>query len=62
MIYIIHIPETRKRARKNWINKVHERLEGFNTFMKLPAKEQYALKHPKTVERQVKQNDYYDTL
>ena len=63
----VNWPDYQWRIWKNkpeikWINKVHERLEGFNTFIKLPAKEQYALKHPKTVERQVKQNDYYDTL
>mgnify|MGYP001584518446 FL=1 len=63
----VNWPDYQWRIWKNkpeikWINKVHERLEGFNTFMRLPAKEQYALKHPKTVERQVKQNDYYDTL
>jgi hypothetical protein len=45
-----------------WINKVHERLEGFKTYTTLPMEEDYSLYHPKTIERQEKQNSYYDTL
>ena len=45
-----------------WINKVHERLEGFKTYGPLPAKEELALYHPKQIERQEKQNAFYDTL
>jgi hypothetical protein len=45
-----------------WINKVHERLEGFKTFSALPADEDWALYHPKTIERQEKQNQYYQSI
>lgn len=45
-----------------WVNKVHERLEGFQTSALLPKMEQYSLYHPKTIDRQEKQNNYYDTL
>ena len=45
-----------------WVNKVHERLEGFKTYAPLPASHDLALVHPKTIERQEKQNAYYDTL
>lgn len=45
-----------------WVNKVHERLEGFKTYTTLPMEEDYSLYHPKTIERQEKQNNYYDTL
>lgn len=45
-----------------WINKVHERLDGFNRYTVLPQTEEYALFHPKTIERQIKQNNYYTTL
>jgi len=45
-----------------WINKVHERLEGFKTYAPLPAIPELALYHPKTIEKQVKQNNYYNTL
>jgi len=43
-----------------WINKVHERLSGWKTIATLP--EGYELIHPKTIERQEKQNNYYNTL
>lgn len=45
-----------------WVNKVHEKLEGFKQYAGLPAEEHYALHHPKDIERQEKQNAYYDTL
>lgn len=45
-----------------WVNKVHEVLDGFKTHGMLPVEEDWALYHPKTIDRQVKQNQYYDTL
>jgi glycosyltransferase involved in cell wall biosynthesis len=45
-----------------WINKVHERLDGFKTWTTLPDVEYFALYHPKTIEKQEKQNSYYNTL
>jgi len=45
-----------------WKNKVHEVLEGHKTHALLPAMTELALFHPKTVERQEKQNNYYNTL
>jgi glycosyltransferase involved in cell wall biosynthesis len=44
----------------NWINKVHERLSGWKTIANLPSG--YDLVHPKTIERQEKQNQFYNTL
>ena len=46
----------------NWKNKVHEVLEGYQSVTFLPAEEEFCLYHPKTIEKQVKQNNYYDTL
>jgi len=43
-----------------WANKVHERLIGWKTVANLP--EGYDLIHPKTIDRQEKQNDFYSTL
>ena len=45
-----------------WVNKVHERLEGFDQYATLPMLEEHALYHPKDIERQEKQNAYYKTL
>jgi glycosyltransferase involved in cell wall biosynthesis len=45
-----------------WINKVHEVLTGFEVMSQFPPEEEYCLYHPKTIEKQVKQNEYYNTL
>jgi hypothetical protein len=62
----VNFPDYQWRIYKNigikWINKVHERLDGFNRYSLLPSTKEYSLYHPKTIERQVKQNDYYNTL
>jgi len=46
----------------NWINKVHERLDGFGEYSALPMSEEYCLNHPKDIKRQEKQNQFYNTL
>jgi hypothetical protein len=63
----INYPDYQWRIWKNkpeikWINKVHERLDGHKTFVTLPSQEEFSLYHPKTIERQEKQNNYYNTL
>jgi glycosyltransferase involved in cell wall biosynthesis len=45
-----------------WVNKVHERINGAQIFTHLPAEENFCLYHPKTIEKQEKQNNYYNTL
>jgi len=46
----------------NWVNKVHEVLTGHNTHALFPAEEFYCLIHPKTIDRQEKQNTLYSVL
>ena len=46
----------------NWVNKVHEVLTGHNTYAMFPAEEFYCLIHPKTIDRQEKQNTLYSVL
>ena len=63
----VNWPDNQWRIWKNkseiqWINKVHERLNGFKSYTLLPESEGFALYHPKTIERQERQNQYYDTL
>ena len=63
----INWPDYQWRIYKNipsikWKNKVHEVLEGFNQYANLPMEEDYSLYHPKTIDRQEKQNNYYNTL
>jgi len=43
-----------------WVNKVHERLSGWKTIANLPHG--YDLVHPKTIERQERQNNFYNNL
>ena len=63
----INWPDYQWRIYKNvpsikWKNKVHEVLEGFTQYAHLPMEEEWALYHPKTIEKQEKQNAYYDTI
>ena len=63
----VNWPDFQYRLYKNsddikWKNKVHEVLDGFKTISHLPLDEDLALYHPKQIERQEKQNEYYDTL
>ena len=52
----------RRTSEIEWVGNVHERIVGYNTLSVLPAEEEYCLYHPKQIERQEKQNAYYDTL
>ena len=63
----VNWPDPQWRIYKNspkirWKNKVHEVLDGYTTKADLPYLEEWALYHPKTIERQVKQNNFYKTL
>ncbi len=63
----VNWPDYQWRLWKNkpeikWINKVHEKLEGYKTYAHIPQVERLALYHPKEIERQEKQNEYYNTL
>lgn len=63
----INFPDYQWRIYKNtpsikWINKVHERLEGFKTYATLPPQDEFCLIHAKNIEKQEKQNQFYNTL
>jgi len=63
----VNWPDWQHRIYRNddnikWQNKVHEILTGHKQFTYLPVSEEYALFHPKTISRQEKQNNYYNTL
>ena len=63
----INFPDYQCRVLKNvkrikWKNKVHEVLTGHKTESKLPANDEFCIHHPKTIERQEKQNALYETL
>jgi glycosyltransferase involved in cell wall biosynthesis len=46
----------------NWASRVHEVLTGHNSYVMLPAEETYCLYHPKGIERQERQNNFYSAL
>jgi hypothetical protein len=63
----INFPDYQWRVYRNtteirWENKVHEVLTGYATISHLPTDKEWCLLHPKTIEKQIKQNTYYDTL
>ena len=63
----VNWPDYQWRIYKNsghirWVNKVHEKLEGFKVYAPLPQIESFSLYHHKEIKRQEKQNAYYDTL
>ena len=63
----VNFPDSQWRIYKNspeikWKNKVHEVLEGYDRYSELPYNEELCLIHEKTIERQEKQNNYYNTL
>jgi glycosyltransferase involved in cell wall biosynthesis len=63
----VNFPDVQTRIYKNsdkigWSGKVHERIVGFESYTAFPADEIYCIRHPKTIERQERQNNYYDTL
>jgi glycosyltransferase involved in cell wall biosynthesis len=63
----VNWPDYQTRLYRNssdikWRNKVHEVIEGYKQFTVLPAVDELALIHHKTIERQEKQNNYYETL
>ena len=63
----VNFPDYQCRILKNvkrikWKNKVHEVLIGHKSESYLPANDEFCLIHLKDIERQEKQNKYYDTL
>ena len=63
----VNWPDYQTRIYKNtedvtWMNKVHEKITGYDTFSNFPAEEHWALYHPKQIDRQEKQNEFYETI
>jgi len=63
----INFPDYQARLFKNlpyikWKNKVHEIIVGTKKQAAIPAETKFCLLHEKTIERQEKQNNYYETL
>ena len=63
----VNFPDYQCRILKNvkrikWKNKVHEVLTGHKTESQLPSNDEFCIHHPKSIERQERQNALYETL
>jgi hypothetical protein len=61
----VNFPDFQGRVFKKdlkWSGKVHERIIGSKKYSLLPEDFVYCIQHYKTIERQEKQNNYYNTI
>ena len=63
----INYPDYQARIFKNhpdikWVKPVHEVISGHKSFAHLPPHEELSLYHPKTIDKQIKQNQLYSTI
>ena len=63
----VNWPDYQTRIYKNtedvtWMNKVHEKITGYNDFSNFPMEEHWSLYHHKKIDRQEKQNEFYETI
>jgi hypothetical protein len=63
----VNYPDYQSRVFRNvdeifWQNKVHERIVGIKTHAHLPPHEELSLYHPKTIDKQIKQNKLYASI
>jgi len=63
----VNFPDYQCRILKNikrikWKNKVHEVLTGHKTESHLPSNSEFCIHHIKDIDRQEKQNEFYNTL
>ena len=63
----VNFPDYQTRILQNspkiaWASKVHEVITGHKSYTMLPAEELYCLIHPKTIDRQERQNRLYSML
>ena len=50
----------RNRPNIRWQKKVHEQITGYKTYATLPTDKPFCILHPKTIEKQVEQNRFYN--
>lgn len=66
-IPIVNFPDSQTRIMRNdpqihWVSKVHEVITGYKSHATLPLDERYTIYHEKEIDRQEKQNNFYDSL
>ena len=63
----VNYPDYQARIFRNdknirWIKPVHEIISGAKSYAHLPPQEELSLYHPKTIERQERQNNLYESM
>lgn len=63
----INWPDWQMRIYRNkesirWKNKVHEQIEGYEKYTFLPQDKEYCIFHNKTIDKQEKQNNFYNEI
>ena len=63
----VNYPDYQARVFRNideikWVQPVHEHISGCKTYAHLPPHEELSLYHPKTIDKQIKQNEFYEGL
>ena len=63
----VNYPDYQARVFRNideikWVRPVHELITGCKTYAHLPPHEELSLYHPKTIDKQIKQNELYEGL
>jgi glycosyltransferase involved in cell wall biosynthesis len=63
----VNYPDVQGRLFRNkqsifWAGKVHEKIQGYESYSIFPPEELYSIKHIKDIDRQRKQNDFYEQL
>ena len=63
----VNYPDYQARVFRNtdeikWVRPVHEHISGCKTYAHLPPHEELSLYHPKTIDKQIKQNEFYEGL
>lgn len=64
---VIMFPDPQMRVFKNdkkirWVNKVHEKLTGFENWGNFPYTPEYSIIHKKDIKRQEQQNNFYEKI
>ena len=63
----VNYPDYQARVFRNidnimWVRPLHEYISGCKTYAHLPPHEELSLYHPKTLEKQIKQNEFYQSI
>jgi glycosyltransferase involved in cell wall biosynthesis len=63
----VNYPDYQTRIYRNssnikWEGKVHEQIKGYKQYSNLPPVDELSLIHPKTITKQEKQNNFYNTI